>query len=134
MQNQVAAKAVIINSEQKSLIAHNPKTDKWEAVGGRLEEGENLEDGLRREVLEETGMALHTVGEVIHVDEWFAKPEGREVHIVALFFVCHTGNQEPETSDEHDRFAWVDAISISDFDVHPQIVTAIQKALRGEVV
>lgn len=38
--------------------------------------GEKLEDGLRRGTQEETGITELTVGKVIHVDEWFAKPEG----------------------------------------------------------
>jgi len=43
----------------------------WDVPGGKLEKGETAEQGMRRELLEETGMTLHTatkVGET-HIPE-----------------------------------------------------------------
>ena len=54
MDTQVAVKAVIKNNEGKYLIVR--QDDRWQAVGGRLEKGEKLEEGLRREIEEETGI------------------------------------------------------------------------------
>ena len=105
MDNQVAVKAVIRNSEGKYLIVR--EKERWQAVGGRLEKGEKLEDGLRRETREETGITDLTIGKIIHVDEWFARPEGELKHIVALFFLCKTSSKEVVLSDEHQEFAWV---------------------------
>ena len=107
MDNQVAVKAVIQNNEGKFLIMR--EGERWQAVGGRLEKGEKLEDGLRRETQEETGITDLEVGKVIHVDEWFAKPEGELKHIVALFFLCKTTSSDVTLSDEHQEFAWVSA-------------------------
>lgn len=107
MDSQVAVKAVIQNSNGKFLIVR--EGERWQAVGGRLDKGERLEDGLRREVAEETGIAAIEVGKVIHVDEWFAKPEGDLKHIVALFFICKADPAEIILSDEHQEFAWVGA-------------------------
>ncbi|HSX34783.1 MAG TPA: NUDIX domain-containing protein [Candidatus Saccharimonadales bacterium] len=107
MDNQVAVKAVIQNTEGKFLIMR--EGERWQAVGGRLEKGEKLEDGLRRETQEETGITDLEVGKVIHVDEWFAKPEGELKHIVALFFLCKTTSSDVTLSDEHQGFAWVSA-------------------------
>lgn len=105
MDSQVAAKAVIKNSDGKFLIVR--EGERWQAVGGRLEKGEKLEDGLRRETQEETGISKLKVGKVIHVDEWFAKPEGELKHIVALFFLCEVDSDEVELSVEHQEYAWV---------------------------
>jgi 8-oxo-dGTP pyrophosphatase MutT (NUDIX family) len=106
MDSQVAVKAVIQNPEGKFLIV---REERWQAVGGRLDKGEKLEDGLRRETQEETGITDLTVGKVIHVDEWFAKPEGELKHIVALFFLCQTNSSTVTLSDEHQEYAWVTA-------------------------
>lgn len=113
MDSQVAVKAVIQNGEGKFLIMR--EGDRWQAVGGRLDKGEKLEEGLRREVLEETGITDLEVGKVIHVDEWFAKPEGQLKHIVALFFSCKADPQEVILSDEHQEFAWVTADSLEEY-------------------
>lgn len=104
MDSQVAVKAVIKNQDGKFLIVR--EGERWQAVGGRLEKGEKLEDGLRRETSEKTGITDLAVGKVIHVDEWFAKPEGELKHIVALFFLCDTKTSEVVLSDEHQEYAW----------------------------
>ncbi len=48
--------------------------DKWIGIGGGIEEGESPEDGVRREVLEETGLTLRSQryrGLITFVsDEW----------------------------------------------------------------
>jgi len=105
MDSQVAVKAVIQNKTGQFLIVS--EKGRWQAVGGRLEKGEKLEEGLRREVEEETGITKLNVGKVIHVDEWFSKPEGELKHIVALFFLCISDTEKIALSDEHQAYAWV---------------------------
>ena len=113
MDNQVAVKAVIQNEAGQFLIMR--EGERWQAVGGRLEKGEKLEEGLRRETLEETGIKDLEVGKVIHVDEWFAKPEGELKHIVALFFLCKTRTNDVALSNEHQEFAWVAPDQLDDY-------------------
>lgn len=105
MDSQVAVKAVIQNKNGKFLIVR--ERERWQAVGGRLEKGERLEEGLRREVAEETSITDLEVGRVIHVDEWFSKPEGELKHIVAIFFLCKTDSGEVVLSPEHQAYKWV---------------------------
>jgi 8-oxo-dGTP pyrophosphatase MutT (NUDIX family) len=113
MDTQVAVKAVIKNQDGKFLIVR--EGDRWQAVGGRLEKGEKLEVGLLREAKEETGIEDLVVGKVIHVDEWFAKPEGELKHIVALFFLCTTKTEKVILSDEHQDYAWVSSDSLEEY-------------------
>lgn len=113
MDTQVAVKAVTVNNKGKYLIVR--EGDRWQAVGGRLDKGEKLEAGLRREVQEETGITDLEVGVVIHVDEWFAKPEGELKHIVALFFLCRTNTVDVVLSNEHVEYAWVTPEQLKDY-------------------
>jgi len=117
MDTQVAVKAVIQNKDGKFLIVR--ERERWQAVGGRLDPGEKLEDGLRRETEEETGITDLEIGKVIHVDEWFAKPEGELKHIVALFFLCKTKSNNVKLSEEHQEFAWV---TIDELDSYGDIL------------
>ncbi len=126
MDTQVAVKAVIQNQDGKFLIVR--EGERWQAVGGRLEKGEKLEDGLRRETKEETGITDLEIGKVIHVDEWFAKPEGELKHIVALFFFCQTKSNQVVLSDEHQEFAWVTA------DELEQYADSIEKEIKEAIV
>lgn len=126
MDSQVAVKAVIKNKDGKFLIVR--EDERWQAVGGRLEKGEKLEDGLRREVNEETGITDLAVGKVIHVDEWFAKPEGQLKHIVALFFLCHTETSEITLSEEHQEYAWITAEELETYG------DSIEKEIKEAIV
>jgi 8-oxo-dGTP pyrophosphatase MutT (NUDIX family) len=115
MDSQVAVKAVIRRTDGSYLIVREKQ--RWQAVGGRLEKGERLEEGLRREVEEETAIKDIKIGKVIHVDEWFSKPEGELKHIVALFFLCDVKqDQEVELSDEHDKYVWIRPSQLADYD------------------
>ena len=125
MDSQVAVKAVIRNSSGKFLIVR--EGERWQAVGGRLEKGETLEDGLRRETEEETRITDLKIGKVIHVDEWFAKPEGELKHIVALFFLCDVNSDEVTLSEEHNAFAWISPSELGEYD--GRIEKEIQEAI-----
>jgi len=126
MDSQVTVKAVIRNPEGKFLIMR--EGSRWQAVGGRLEKGERLEEGLRREVLEETGITDLEIGKVIHVDEWFGKPEGKLKHIVALFFICSVKTETVTLSDEHQEYAWITADELKDYE------TLIEKEIKEAIL
>ena len=124
MDNQVAVKAVIQNRDGKFLIVREGQ--RWQAVGGRLDKGEKLEEGLRRETKEETGIEDLEVGKVIHVDEWFAKPEGDLKHIVALFFLCNAN--DVTLSNEHEAYAWITV------DELPKYGDTIEKEIKEAII
>ena len=52
----IRVKGLIINSKGKILLAHNNNT--YQFPGGHLEEGENMDDCIVREIKEETGIDL----------------------------------------------------------------------------
>ena len=50
------AKIIIINSNEEILLAHSKNN--YFFIGGRVEENESFEEGIIREVMEETGIEL----------------------------------------------------------------------------
>ena len=62
----VTPKAAIINKENKLLIIKRDPNeiafpDKWTIPGGKLQEGEDVERGLRREVKEEVNLNIEII-------------------------------------------------------------------------
>jgi ADP-ribose pyrophosphatase YjhB (NUDIX family) len=55
----------------------------WSVPGGGLNHGEKIEDALRREMLEETGLKVR-VGPLFYVSEFIQNP----FHAVELYFIC----------------------------------------------
>jgi 8-oxo-dGTP diphosphatase len=82
----------------------------WSFPGGHLEFGEQLEDAVRREVAEETGLAVTSVASAAFTNDVF-RAEGK--HYVTLFFRVEVGPgeprvREPERCGQWAWFAWGD--------------------------
>ncbi len=66
-----------------------PLKGEWSLPGGAVELGERLEDAIRREVLEETGLAVEVVDVVKAFDRIVRDAEGRvRYHYVLVDFLC----------------------------------------------
>lgn len=61
---RVATRAVIFN-EKKELLVFKNKHGIWELPGGGLEHDETLEENLSREIREEIGAELESVGRIL---------------------------------------------------------------------
>ena len=83
--------AIIVHGDRVLLVrrATEPLQGEWSVPGGMLELGERLQDGVRREVLEETGLVVEP-GEVLDVfDSIFTDGQGRtQYHYVLIDYLC----------------------------------------------
>jgi 8-oxo-dGTP diphosphatase len=98
--------AVVIEREGRVLLsrrAHEPWAGRWEVPGGFLDHGEHPEDGARREVREELGIAVTLTGLL-----------GIYVHPVPdqdpLLIVVYVG-----TTDATDEEVRIDPAEIADW-------------------
>jgi 8-oxo-dGTP diphosphatase len=102
--------ALLVDGEGRVLLGLRGPHKKawpnhWDAVGGRVEEGETLEQAMIREVREEIGVvpvAFHWLAEVAE-----PHPELYGAAIATLFAVtAWTGGAPRNISDEHTRIEW----------------------------
>lgn len=125
--NQRIACKAIIGLENKVLVVREGSTyqegtqiERWGCPGGRINPGEPFLDGLRREVVEETGLTLLSQ-EPFYVGEWFPEIKGQKNHIVAIFFACTPTDGTVETdvklSEEHDAYRWVTEAEARTLDI-----------------
>jgi len=56
--HSVSVAGIVVSDDDRVLVIRRDDNGHWEAPGGVLELGESFEDGVRREVLEETGLAI----------------------------------------------------------------------------
>jgi len=101
----VAMKSIIIY-DGKVLIMQRASQDvgagTWEFVGGKLEFGEELESGLKREILEEAGLEVEL--EKLLFATTFKTHEDRQV--VILNYLSYSKHDKVVLSDEHKNFLW----------------------------
>jgi ADP-ribose pyrophosphatase YjhB (NUDIX family) len=95
--------AMIIKNDSILLLkrCNPPAKGEWWLPGGRLRKGESFEDALRREVKEETGLAIKPVEFIGVFNRVFP-----ERHDVALVFLCkiEDENSEVKLNDEHSEY------------------------------
>ncbi|MDF2945244.1 MAG: hydrolase [Herbinix sp.] len=104
----VALKAIIIYN-RKALIIQRSYGDmsgsgSWEFAGGKLEFGEDLETGLKREITEEVGLTVKI--ERLLYASTFQSKENRQT--VILNYLCHSFSDQVVLSEEHEKFIWAD--------------------------
>src|SRR5438132_4166136 len=75
--------ALIFDDQGRILLGHRRDIDWWNLPGGGMEVGETVDEALRREVYEETGLVV----EIERLVGVYSKPQKQEV---VLTFRCHT--------------------------------------------
>jgi 8-oxo-dGTP diphosphatase len=99
-------KSKILLLRESSLYEEGAEEGKWDVPGGRIEEGETLQEGLLREVKEETGLTV-SKGRLLGAYDGFPVIKGEKCHVVRLYFLCESDTDQVELSKDHDAYAWV---------------------------
>ena len=100
------AAAIFDEAGEKVLVIKRRENGKWEPPGGVLELGETIEDGLRREVREETGAEI-AVGPLTGVYK------NMSLGIVALVFHCTLSSAFSDTTTEARRVCWLSTADVT---------------------
>lgn len=129
----VATLGFVENDEGKILIVKERRTGKWVFPGGQVEVGENLMDGLIREVKEESGIDVE-VSDLTTIYSNTGTYEGHSgVKIVptkVMFdFICYPVGGELTTSDETSDSRWVSKEKVLDMVSSPALRTRYQAYL-----
>lgn len=100
----------------------DPGKDLWSVPGGRVESGEYIEEALRREVKEETGLDIE-IDRLIGLLEVVGEP-----HYVILDFLATVPEKtEPTPGDDAAAARWVPLDEVETLDCTPRFV----ETLRG---
>lgn len=86
--------------------------DKWEQPGGKMEQGENRFQALKREVKAETGLEIEDSEDLVRLE----LEDDRIVNCYVLFTDTFSG--EIQISDEHQDFRWIDREEALELDWH----------------
>jgi ADP-ribose pyrophosphatase YjhB (NUDIX family) len=123
--------ALIIDTDRILLVerGREPLKGYWSLPGGAVETGERLEDALRREIREETGLEV----EILHLLEVFERimpgADGTtEYHYVLIDYICHPVGGKLQAADDASRAEWFTENEIAGLKITEGTPPVIRKA------
>lgn len=105
--HSVSVAGVVVNDRNEVLVIKRRDNGQWEPPGGILELGETFEQGVQREVLEETGVS-------VRVDRLTGVYKNMARGIVALVFRCTPIAGIPVSTAEAASVRWVPLATVLD--------------------
>jgi ADP-ribose pyrophosphatase YjhB (NUDIX family) len=128
--------AIIFDGASVLLVerAGEPLKGWWSIPGGLLETGEKLEDAVRRETLEETGLQVEIAYRFDIFERIMRDAEGRaEYHYVLVDYVCKATGGELAPGDDVSRVEWVPCMNLRDYKVTTGTIEAVERAYSHEL-
>lgn len=102
----VSVKAVLLDADGRVLLGRNPRQE-WELLGGRPDpEDASPQDTLRRELLEEAGLAVD-VGPIL--DSWIYDLGTLGRVCIVTYLATLAGGSSLQASEEHSDLRWFTA-------------------------
>lgn len=109
MTADIVTKSIILNRKlNKFLLIQRENKDSvgagsWENAGGNVECGEELEEAMKREIKEETGITDIRIERVAYV----TLVNGKNPFLI-IAYLCETSTEAVTLSNEHQAFIWAD--------------------------
>lgn len=133
---------VIIDRGRTLLIRRGsePLRGEWSIPGGTLELGESLEEGVARELLEETGIMVRVL-ELIEVFDRIYAEDGKiaaqvlakpRFHYVIVDYLCERIGGEPRAGSDVTEVAFALEEELAKFHLTETATRILKKAFRME--
>jgi len=128
MEQQIGVKAIIEKDNKILLIKRSGEygeiSNSWDIPGGRTNFGEEPEDGLKREIKEETGLELNEIKQILDASTVF---KNEEKHIVRITYLCTVKKTNIQLSHEHTDIQWVTKEELKNIEFKDKILKKVIK-------
>jgi phosphoglycolate phosphatase len=125
--------ALILNDAGEALLVRTRKwSDRWGIPGGKIKFGETAEAALRRELEEETGLAVTDIRLVL-VQDCIRSPEFyRDAHFLLLNYTCRSaGRPEVKLNEEAQTFQWLPPAAALELELNQPTRRLLEAVLGG---
>lgn len=128
----IRAAAIIIHNN-KVLVHRNINSDHYALLGGRVEIGENSEETIKREVIEEIGKEIEITGYISTIENFF-EMKGSKYHEIMFVYKAEFKNKEDQKiSDtikniegkDYLHYEWLDLSKIEEYPLRPQVMKEV---------
>jgi 8-oxo-dGTP diphosphatase len=137
----VGVGGVVIDAGRALLIRRGspPLQDQWSIPGGMLELGETLEQGVRRELAEETGLDVNVIGLIEVLERIDPAPQAAggnpdsadatrpQYHFVILDYLCEARSGMLRAGSDAKEFAWANEDALESFHLTAAATRVLKK-------
>jgi ADP-ribose pyrophosphatase YjhB (NUDIX family) len=110
----------------------HPLKGYWSLPGGLVETGESLDEAVRREILEETGLRVKPLEMFGVFERVMRDARGRaEYHYLLLDYVCRIIGGKLKAGDDVARVEWVRRERLGDYQMTEGTREVIERAYSG---
>ncbi len=108
-----------------------PLEGEWSIPGGMLEVGETIEEGVRRELAEETGLEVRVVEFIEVFERIFPDQDGRtKYHFVILDYLCAVESGEARAASDVSDVAWAREEELARYSLTTTATRVIKRAFE----
>ncbi len=122
----------LIFEEGRILLAERgkePLKGWWSLPGGIVETGEKLEDAMRREVREETGLEVEVMSMFEIFERMIPDDAGRtEYHYVLIDYLCKVVGGTLEAASDVSGAAWVSRSELGNYRLTEGTTAVVERA------
>jgi ADP-ribose pyrophosphatase YjhB (NUDIX family) len=135
----VGVGGVVIHNDRALLIRRGsePLRGQWSIPGGTLELGETLQQGVARELLEETGLEVKVLDLIEVFDRIFSNPgngssaaegKGPRFHFVIVDYLCERLSGEARAASDVTDVAYAAENELADFHLTETAIRVLRTA------
>jgi 8-oxo-dGTP diphosphatase len=133
-QRPILGVGALIFDEDKILLVergNEPLKGYWSLPGGVLETGETLEEGIVREVREETGLEVKPL-QVLEIFERIVRDAqgAAEYHYVLIDYICCVTGGSLCAADDASQVAWVGCDDLPGYRITTGTLPVIEKGFQ----
>ncbi len=138
----VGVGGVVIDGDRALLIRRGtqPLLGEWSIPGGTLELGETLEEGVARELLEETGLEVHVIELIEVFDRIYLETaagesiekKGPRFHYVIVDYLCERISGIPVAGSDVTDVAYAREEELGNFGLTETATRILKKAFAME--
>lgn len=104
-----------------------PYPNTWRLIGGKIKNGENLEEGMRREAREEAGIELTNITEVTRDEDTVPNKDGEMTHFIFHTFSADILSNEPKPNSDIVELQWFPESDLKTLSLPPPSIKLFSK-------